>query len=614
MFSTRVAGGSVRISVALLTVLVTAFAVLASPGAFAQTTIIDPAERGSHEEFFELVESAGANTLTEALRRYEALPPSAIAGAEKCRLLWRVYLVTIESEDWDEYEAFEECAQKLIETYPDAPDAKLVYVKVTDYHEREAYLQSLVEEVEENPEEWAGLPVWELYQNLAGYASSSDRQLEFALLSKALAANDTLDLAVRRGRAMLELNLKQSALSILLADSLIRRPSASRANAAMLFFDLGRPDTAAAILRTLRGDSSIYYDQRKAGEIFLAVGDTTSAREAFRESADGFFGMAGAVSLFRYELEFGSRDSATQAYRELRAFGYDADVLSAHRMALFFRHPTAPWNWTDLLGILILLAAIGCCFVAPYLWVLPVDYTTRRWTKSTPDGLPTFPWTLRHAWLGTSAFLIAVTLVVVGRLDEIVSDELAAVHEAQWLLVFGTILAIGTFLVAGRGWLKLVTGGAYDMMGRLAVAGAALFAFIVAFVLVRTLIAYVTGTVGVAIRPDIAAMVETYGWFASVLFIGVFVPVYEEILFRGILMGALDKRLPFWVANVGQALIFGAIHFDLSTFVYLTALALVIGWVTRKTQSLLPAMMMHALNNIFVLGLIALAQWIQSAG
>lgn len=75
-------------------------------------------------------------------------------------------------------------------------------------------------------------------------------------------------------------------------------------------------------------------------------------------------------------------------------------------------------------------------------------------------------------------------------------------------------------------------------------------------------------------------------------------PIGEEILCRGLTLYYAKKALPyFWMANILQALLFGAIHGNLIQGLYAFAIGLVLGWLTERYHSLLPAMLLHFTVN-----------------
>jgi membrane protease YdiL (CAAX protease family) len=81
----------------------------------------------------------------------------------------------------------------------------------------------------------------------------------------------------------------------------------------------------------------------------------------------------------------------------------------------------------------------------------------------------------------------------------------------------------------------------------------------------------------------------------------------QELQFRGILLGALDRVAPAWAANLGQAAFFGLAHIAVQyqgpagAFVAVTiVLGLVFGWITQHTGSVWPAIVIHAVADIAV--------------
>jgi membrane protease YdiL (CAAX protease family) len=81
----------------------------------------------------------------------------------------------------------------------------------------------------------------------------------------------------------------------------------------------------------------------------------------------------------------------------------------------------------------------------------------------------------------------------------------------------------------------------------------------------------------------------------------------QELQFRGILLGALDRVAPAWAANLGQATFFGLAHIAVQyqgpagAFVPVTiVLGLVLGWITQRTGSLWSAIVIHAVADIAV--------------
>jgi membrane protease YdiL (CAAX protease family) len=107
---------------------------------------------------------------------------------------------------------------------------------------------------------------------------------------------------------------------------------------------------------------------------------------------------------------------------------------------------------------------------------------------------------------------------------------------------------------------------------------------------------------------------ETESWGSGIL-LGLaailVAPAAEEILFRGILYPAAKQwgfpRLAWW----GTAVLFGAIHCNLATFLPLTILALVLTWLYERTDNLLAPIAAHTLFNGLNFAALFFGQWLE---
>jgi len=79
------------------------------------------------------------------------------------------------------------------------------------------------------------------------------------------------------------------------------------------------------------------------------------------------------------------------------------------------------------------------------------------------------------------------------------------------------------------------------------------------------------------------------------------VPIFEEVFFRGLLLGWLRKHLADGSAIAVSAALFGAMHGYPIVLPYAFVSGLFTGWVRVKTGSTLNTMVMHVLNNVVFL-------------
>ncbi|HEX7059195.1 MAG TPA: type II CAAX endopeptidase family protein [Solirubrobacterales bacterium] len=202
--------------------------------------------------------------------------------------------------------------------------------------------------------------------------------------------------------------------------------------------------------------------------------------------------------------------------------------------------------------------------------------------------------------------------------------------------VLGVLLALGTGIVLGIPAVLVDHPGAGDELGSAANAIVQL-ATAVGFLMVPMLIAARRGADSIAealrrlgvrrFRPSaikwMAAAVGAYLLLAfiyalivgepkqkdvaesfgtvpiQILLIVIAAPVSEEVCFRGMLFGGLRERLPRLAAAALSALIFGALHAltGISAVPPLIAFGFVLALLYEKTGSIVPGIILHALNN-----------------
>ena len=91
-------------------------------------------------------------------------------------------------------------------------------------------------------------------------------------------------------------------------------------------------------------------------------------------------------------------------------------------------------------------------------------------------------------------------------------------------------------------------------------------------------------------------MKEPWGYVA----IGILAPLAEEVVFRGAilrtLLGIMSKK-NHWVAIMISAAIFGVVHANLAQFINALLMGLLLGWMSYRTGSHVPGILLHWVNN-----------------
>ncbi|MGN1195673.1 MAG: lysostaphin resistance A-like protein [Acutalibacteraceae bacterium] len=105
------------------------------------------------------------------------------------------------------------------------------------------------------------------------------------------------------------------------------------------------------------------------------------------------------------------------------------------------------------------------------------------------------------------------------------------------------------------------------------------------------------------LRPDGAV-----GFILSVIKVAVTAAVAEEISLRGCVMQNL-RRYGDSFAIVMSAVTFGIMHMNMVQAPFAIIVGLILGYITVKTESIWPAIIVHSLNNLFSTVVSYLADW-----
>ena len=107
--------------------------------------------------------------------------------------------------------------------------------------------------------------------------------------------------------------------------------------------------------------------------------------------------------------------------------------------------------------------------------------------------------------------------------------------------------------------------------------------------------------VGIVLEPLLSLLpelsLEMGRGFWTILSLVVFAPVFEELLCRGVVLGALRERYGVIAAWLVSSLFFGVLHIQPVQVIGASVTGLILGFVYLATDSMWSVMILHALNN-----------------
>ncbi len=87
------------------------------------------------------------------------------------------------------------------------------------------------------------------------------------------------------------------------------------------------------------------------------------------------------------------------------------------------------------------------------------------------------------------------------------------------------------------------------------------------------------------------------GFTVSLIAIGIAAPIFEELLFRGLIFGELRKIMTVRLAIVVQAALFGAFHLNVVQGTYAFIIGLLLGFIYYRSNSIIAPIIIHISIN-----------------
>ncbi|MBX3012406.1 MAG: CPBP family intramembrane metalloprotease [Caldilineaceae bacterium] len=235
-----------------------------------------------------------------------------------------------------------------------------------------------------------------------------------------------------------------------------------------------------------------------------------------------------------------------------------------------------------------------------------------------PDELPTanhLPWTWRDVGkaillIVVGTFVLGAIIVGVAALTDTLPTEGQGMAAAPffWLgtAIYGVVI-LAVYLFAARraptAWAAL--GLRPFSSWWVFLAPFITFVELLGMSLVN-LVFVLPFTGGEFENPQIEALtggsaLSNQDFFLLLILIAVIAPIAEELFFRGMLYALLRERWSAPIAILANGFLFAFIHFIPLLIPGLFLVGIVLAWVRERSGSLIPCMLVHALQNGIVL-------------
>jgi membrane protease YdiL (CAAX protease family) len=556
------------------------------------------ADRPDVGQAAEQVQARKVAAYRDALAGFDAAqaasPKDASIGVARCEFISRY----IDADyDWiesasDDYDA---CTAMLAQRWPKAPEVALFELGNAWDDDALAKGEALIDAAKQWPKPMRA----RLFASLVDHAEG-DARGAYAL--QAIALGDASQVAVAATH-LADQRKYDEAARVLAQASPSTEPSraTARVKSALLL-----PDKQAALREALRhrkAGTDVYPDT--LARAYLRAGQPKAARDAIAKvQAD-----TGVWRALRFDIALAAKDWPAAVKLVDFTRGDEAQVSFQRFSRLAHAAPSTLLQGQMpflLVGMIIVSFAMA---LVPGLLLLPVHYRgLSRRLRHLVSKSPFPRVTLIHTWYGLGVALavpMLIALVLMPAATEGEAFGATLLRTMSWSMALGLLFLSPTLPAFDR--RALLGDGALWRATWKPIVGLwiGLVALALLLNLAFTLLDADTTTDQVRMVAAVADQAHNApAVMLTLVVIALVGPLFEEFVFRGLLLGGLARHLDFKWSNGLQAFGFACMHMDPPRFLFYFAMGLAGGWLVKRTGSLAPAVALHALNNAWAIGIL----------
>lgn len=585
-----------------------------------------PQIAGSHEVYLQLLQNSEEDIYKAVTKQYEAyllLHPEDIGTRiEHCRFIGLAMYDSYEEYNPNQAQ-FDQCLDSLKKDY--GKDLRVMsFASEFQYGDSALYLlEQINERIEDGEDVPEGLDLADVYQRTAyQYSYQDDHQNAIYFADKASKYNDTLNLSYFIASQNHAAGEDSRALDVLLSgeDSTLQNELFNQR--AILALVLGDSEMAIRNFKWALKDETNWINQDKYAEALLNVGNFEEAKKHLKVSIGQYWKNAEQLfDLFDYDLQYMPADTAVQTYHRLVKEGWEMDAFGISKLRLIYHTGRWELGMGDFWRLMAVTGVLLVLFVLPYLWILPVQFLGQYRRIQERLGQDHFRWGLRHFWWASFGYL-AVNFIIMlvfynedvirfffYDLEEMMVPQVDAATAWSSLFFCLGLLTVVVLMTRMKD-VQLLNCTKWTHGKTFGIALLSFFSLRLALGIYLQVTGFslqdISNAGFLSIDIEIDAMFAYLGPLLTFIIIAVVVPIYEEFLFRGIILSACEKYVGFWPGNVIQAVIFAVIHNSLELMPFYLIFGIVAGVLRQNSQSLMAPIYMHVLNNalaIFAIGI-----------
>lgn len=379
---------------------------------------------------------------------------------------------------------------------------------------------------------------------------------------------------------------------------------------ARLYAQLAGADTEKAeayTLEALRLDPKVKVDRLTLARAWLHAGQPVKASEAMQGLSQDY----PSFRALRFDIALARKDwPAAVALVDVT----DTKDLSSNLKRfgqLATAAPSTMFSGQMPVLLLAVLAMGAGLAMVPLLLLIPVHYRgLSRRLQHRVSQAPIPRVTLWHAWYGAALALAVPTVLTFFIAPQLLDGGKPRMEPAMFsLMLWSTCVSLVAIVPVLGVFGRRALLGDRDVWRRSWKRILGYWAVLLAIVFTLNVVFAVTGMdTSTEQTRMVAALAEQAkgpnGVMLTMCMVALLGPIFEEFVFRGLLLNGMARHLDFRWANAIQAFLFACMHTDPPRFAFYFAMGLFGGWLVRRTGCLAPAIALHVLNNAWAIGLL----------
>lgn len=568
----------------------------------------------------EELESSNKTAFYNYLNIYDkylsAHPTDVLIHIEKCRFLQNAQY-DVEEDTNPNQELFDSCSSDLVKMYPNHPEVLIFQTTYKWGDDLKAVFETAEKSIKENPAKWNDKNIGILYKSISSYHFYNDEYKQaYSAILKAISKDTIYESTIEYAQILHKLNKNDKAIEVLLSvkDTV---PVWQLNQKADMLLELKEYSKALDLYKHISKIDSSYNNNYNIAKTLEKVGETDLARECLvTDTAINWQKEASLLNLLKHDIQYQNGAMCIATYNKYRDMGFQTDPLAFYRIKVFLSHPFQLWKFRDLTGLLLFTLAILLLFIIPYIWIIPVYFIGHKWKYISLNKSFESDWGLKSFWFISFGYLFASFLQFFVEPELLystfnssyVEPELSQHQVGLSNMLFMTTLGLFTFVTLHKVNLKVLLTENWTIKKSILLSLGLMIVFKIIsglYIKLGTALFDVditelakTPNILLATQQDIQSLIIFSGKGITFIFICLFVPFYEEIIFRGVILGSCQKYTNFHIANFIQATLFAAVHLNLFMFPVFLLFGILTGVIQKKSGGLLGGIVFHIFNNI----------------